>query len=422
MERSIAIIGLGYVGLPVLIAFSKIGKVCGFDVSKKRISELKEYYDRNNEVAKEELENPNIYITDNIREISQNNFFIVAVPTPVNEKNIPDLAPIKEACKLVAQVVKNGDIIVFESTVYPGTTEEICMKLLEEHSGLTAGKDFKIGYSPERINPGDRIHTFENITKVVSGMDDDSLEKIYRTYKKVIKGDIFKAKTIKTAEAAKIIENTQRDINIALMNELSIIFSKLDINTLDVLEAANTKWNFLDFKPGLVGGHCIGVDPYYLTYKAQQVGYDPEVILSGRNINDRMSEFISKAIIEKVSHIKEPSVTIFGVTFKENCPDTRNSKVFDIISQLKSENIFVQVHDPIVNEDDFLETDILLSSFDEIKKSDALVFPVPHNEFSELSFDLILNKLNEGGCIFDIKGLFRDIDKDIINSVDIWTL
>ena len=424
MNRNIAVVGLGYVGLPVLVAFSKKSTVHGYDYNPERVSELKSLYDKNNEVNKEDLDNINIKISDTIDDLKNSNFFIIAVPTPVDSKNQPDLSPLIGACKNISRILKQGDIVVFESTVYPGATEEVCLPILEKGSGLTSKKDFKIGYSPERINPGDKIHTFENIVKVVSAQDKESLDIVSDVYASVVSAGVFRAASIKTAEAAKIIENTQRDLNIALMNELALIFAKLDINTHDVLEAANTKWNFLNFYPGLVGGHCIGVDPYYLTYKAKLMGYDPEVILSGRNINDSLPFIIADEVVKKIENIAEPVVTILGLTFKENCPDIRNSKVIDIINSLKNrDNIKLNFVDPVAEISIVLKNNnINLINFDEVPVSDILLFAVSHDEFTSLPFFKVSEKLKSGGYIFDIKGIFRNIDMNENPKINIWTL
>ena len=423
MNRKVSIIGLGYVGLPVLVAFSKIMKVSGFDINNSRIEDLKNLIDKNNEITPDDLDNTNITLFNNIEDLAESDFYIVAVPTPVDSFNKPDLSILEAACRGVSEVLKEGDIVVFESTVYPGTSEEICIPILEKGSGLISGEDFKIGYSPERINPGDKINTFENIIKVVSGQDNESLKIIAGVYNQVVKAGIYEAKSIKTAEAAKIIENTQRDLNIALINELALIFSKLDIDTHDVLDAANTKWNFLDFKPGLVGGHCIGVDPYYLTYKAQQVGYEPDVILAGRSINNSMAKYIADSIIEKIATVDKPVVSILGITFKENCPDTRNSKVFDVIKYLQNSNIDLQYVDPVAeNNPEINSNNINLIEFNDLKKSDVILFAVAHHEFTLIDFQDIKDNLNKSGYIFDIKGIFRNLPQHDKQDINIWNL
>jgi len=406
----ISVSGLGYVGLPVLIAFSKIDEVVGFDINNQRIDHLSNGIDKNNEVNKEDLINPNITFSNNIKDIKSANFHIVAVPTPVGINNDPDLSPLISASEKIASILKKGDIVVYESTVYPGVTEEICIPILEEKSSLKIGVDFKVGYSPERINPGDKDHVISNIVKVVSGSDEDCLEVVAATYGKIVKAGIFKAASIKTAEAAKVIENTQRDINIALVNELSLIFKKLDIDTSDVLEAANTKWNFLDFKPGLVGGHCIGVDPYYLTYKSRIHGYEPQVILSGRKINDYMAHYISEQILTDTQEISinECVVTILGITFKEDCPDIRNSKVIDIIDNLKAAKICIQISDPIVSPHEVQEsTGIELTKIENLKPSNILVLAVAHAQFKDLEKSAIKKLIKDGGTIYDLKNIYK---------------
>ena len=413
MDKSnykVSVSGLGYVGLPVLIAFSKIDEVVGYDINSQRIDHLSNGIDKNNEVNKEDLINPNITFTNNIKDIKSANFHIVAVPTPVGINNDPDLNPLISASEKIASILKKGDIVVYESTVYPGVTEEICIPILEEKSSLKIGLDFKVGYSPERINPGDKDHIISNIVKVVSGSDEDCLEVVAATYGKIVKAGIFKAASIKTAEAAKVIENTQRDINIALVNELSLIFKRLDIDTSDVLEAANTKWNFLDFRPGLVGGHCIGVDPYYLTYKSRIHGYEPQVILSGRKINDHMAHYISEQILTETQEISsnECMVTILGITFKEDCPDIRNSKVIDIIENLKAAKICIQISDPIVSPHEVQEsTGIELTKIENLKPSNILVLAVAHAQFKDLEKSAIKKLIKDGGTIYDLKNIYK---------------
>tara|TARA_Y100000385_G_C13080866_1_gene633854 strand:+ start:885 stop:2168 length:1284 start_codon:yes stop_codon:yes gene_type:complete len=420
----ISVSGLGYVGLPVLIAFSKLDEVVGFDINSQRIRDLSKGIDKNNEVNKEDLLNSNIKFSNNIQDIKAANFHIVAVPTPVSKNNDPDLSPLISASEKIGTILKKGDIVVYESTVYPGVTEEICIPILEEKSSLKIGVDFKVGYSPERINPGDKEHVISNIVKVVSGSDDDCLEVVATTYGKIVKAGIFKAASIKTAEAAKVIENTQRDINIALVNELSLIFNKLDIDTSDVLEAANTKWNFLDFRPGLVGGHCIGVDPYYLTYKSRLHGYEPQVILSGRKINDHMAHYISDQIVQEIEEISsnECMVTIMGITFKEDCPDIRNSKVLDIIENLKAAKISIQISDPIVSPEEVQESSgIELTKIENLKPSNILLLAVAHSQFKNLSKSAIKKLIKEGGIIYDLKNIFKK-DYFIEDDISHWKL
>ena len=353
MNRKISVIGLGYVGLPVAVAFGKKNRTIGFDVNAERIRELQEGHDRTGEVSSEELAKTDLAFTNSIDELRKADFHIIAVPTPVDDAKRPDLSILLKASETVAKALKKGDIVVYESTVYPGATEEDCVPVLERVSGLTFGSDFTVGYSPERINPGDKEHTFTKIMKVVSGSDSATLEIVASVYESVVTAGVHRAASIKVAEAAKVIENTQRDLNIALMNELALIFDRLGIDTLDVLEAAGTKWNFLPFRPGLVGGHCIGVDPYYLTHKAEKIGYIPQVILAGRRINDDVGKFIAQRTIREMIHagqnILGATVTVLGLTFKENCPDIRNSKVIDIIRELQDYGINVQVHDPLAD-------------------------------------------------------------------------
>ncbi|MDN6672002.1 MAG: nucleotide sugar dehydrogenase, partial [Staphylococcus equorum] len=349
MERNIAVVGLGYVGLPVAVTFGNKHKVIGFDINESRIQELKNNYDRTNEVKEDKLKLTNIEYTSNAVDLKKADFIIVAVPTPIDKHNKPDLLPLLKASETVGRVITPDTIVVYESTVYPGATEEDCVPVLEKYSGLVCGKDFFVGYSPERINPGDKVHTFETITKVVSGQTPEVLEIVADVYSSVVTAGVHKASSIKVAEAAKVIENTQRDVNIALMNELAIIFDKLNIDTNEVLKASGTKWNFLNFKPGLVGGHCIGVDPYYLTHKAQEVGHHPEVILAGRRINDNMAKHIASNVIKELLkqglEVQGASVNVLGITFKENCPDLRNTKIIHIIEELKVYGLKIYVND-----------------------------------------------------------------------------
>src|SRR6478752_167051 len=355
-EKKLAVIGLGYVGLPIALEFAKNISVIGFDINQNRIEMMKKGIDPSNELESDAFEGCDIVFTNSLDVLKGANFFIVAVPTPVDEHNIPDLIPVQKASETVGKVIKKGDYIVFESTVYPGCTEEDCVPIIEKGSGLKSIEDFKVGYSPERINPGDKEHTLEKIIKVVAGCDEESLNNIATVYEMVVKAGTYKASSIKVAEAAKVIENTQRDLNIALMNELSIIFDKVGINTYEVLEAAGTKWNFLKFQPGLVGGHCIGVDPYYLTYKASELGFNSEVITAGRYVNDTMGNYISKKIIQHIiqhsGNVKESKVLIMGATFKENVSDIRNSKVADIVNVLQSYYINIHIVDPCASSEE----------------------------------------------------------------------
>lgn len=411
-NRKISVIGLGYVGLPVAVAFGKLGRVIGFDVKQSRLQELRNGTDSTGEVPPEDLAISDILFTDRIEDLKQADFYIVAVPTPVTDAKQPDISLLLEASETVGTALKRGDIVVYESTVYPGATEEDCVPVLESVSGLTCGVDFKVGYSPERINPGDREHTFTKILKVVSGQDEISLDIISYTYESVVEVGVYKASSIKIAEAAKVIENTQRDLNIAFVNELAIIFDKMGISTSEVMAAALTKWNFLPFKPGLVGGHCIGVDPYYLTYKAEKLGYSPQVILAGRQINDGMGRYVAQRTIKemiKAGHqILGSKVTVLGITFKENCPDLRNSRVIDILNELHEYGVELQVSDPFANEKEAQKAfNISLIPFERLKPSDAVVFAVAHGPYRNLSFSHLKLLMNERSVIVDVKSIFN---------------
>lgn len=408
-KRKVSVVGLGYVGLPVAMAFGNYGRTIGFDLNTIRLAELRGRYDRTNEIASSQFESAKVSFTDDINELRSADFHIVAVPTPITESNQPNLEPLKAASRTVGAALSKGDIVVYESTVYPGVTEDCCIDILEEVSGLKNGEDFTVGYSPERINPGDKNRTFTKITKVVSAQDDKTLNIVADVYGTVVEAGIYKAASIKAAEAAKVIENTQRDLNIALMNELAVIFDRMNLDTTDVLNAAATKWNFLHFKPGLVGGHCIGVDPYYLTHKAEQLGYIPQVILSGRRINDDMGKFIAQKTVKQMilagEGILGNRVTVLGLTFKENCPDLRNSKVIDVIRELESYGIQVQVCDPIADKNDAREAyGIELIDYVELEKAGAVVVAVSHAEFTELSEDDFRLMLKEHPTIIDVKG------------------
>ncbi|MCG8378754.1 MAG: nucleotide sugar dehydrogenase [Proteobacteria bacterium] len=411
INRKIAVIGLGYVGLPVAVAFGQQTRITGFDINKPRIEELLSGVDKTGEVNTLELNKADINYTSDLNELSSSDFYIVAVPTPINERNEPDLTPLISATSSVANALKKGDIVVYESTVYPGATEEECARILEQESGLKSGVDFFLGYSPERINPGDKKHTFKTIKKVISAQNKETLDIIANVYSSVVEAGVFKASSIKVAEAAKVIENTQRDLNIALMNELAILFKHMDIDTHDVLEAAGTKWNFLPFEPGLVGGHCIGVDPYYLTFKSTKLGYSPKVILSGREINDGMGNFVTDSLLkilkEKNKQTENIVITILGITFKENIPDIRNTRVVDIINDLGNQAVTIQVYDPHAdNEEVKEEYRINLINFDDLEKSDVIILAVPHNEFVEEGWDLINKLMNSnGGIVYDIKSV-----------------
>lgn len=421
-EKKVALIGLGYVGLPIALEFARKISVIGFDINEKRVEMMRNGIDPSNELEKSAFEGCDIQFTSKIEDLRAANFFIVAVPTPVDSHNVPDLKPVQSASRTIGQVLKKGDYVVYESTVYPGCTEEDCLPILEELSGLKVGIDFKLGYSPERINPGDKEHTITKITKVVSGCDDESLDIIARTYEIIVKAGTHRASSIKVAEAAKIIENTQRDVNIALMNELSCIFDKMGINTYEVLEAAGTKWNFLKFFPGLVGGHCIGVDPYYLTYKASELGYKPEIILAGRRINDSMGAILSKKLVQQLiklnKQVATTKVLVMGATFKENVSDIRNSKVVDVIKELQSYSVNVEVYDPYADNEEFEHeySVSLVNSFD--KEYDAVLVAVNHDQFASYDENFFKSILKSDGIIVDIKG---DLRKKIKN-ISYWSL
>lgn len=411
MEK-IGIIGLGYVGLPLAVEFGKKINVVGFDINKERIQELEKGYDRTREVNKEELsESVKLKYSSDLSDLKEVNYFIVTVPTPVDEFKTPDLRPLQSASKTVGSVLKKGDIVIYESTVYPGCTEEVCVPVLEKTSGLKFNVDFFCGYSPERINPGDKLHRVVNIKKVTSGSTPDVAEKVDQLYKKIITAGTYKASSMKVAEAAKVIENSQRDINIAFVNELAMIFDRIGIDTHEVLEAAGTKWNFLPFRPGLVGGHCIGVDPYYLTYKADSLGYHPQVILSGRRINDNMGIYIANSVIKLMAQnnlpINKANVLMLGVTFKENCPDIRNSKVVDVIRELQSFGTEVDIYDPLADVEEVKHEYGLTLVPALTKKYHAIVLTVSHQEF--LSLDLA-SISHEKAVVYDVKG-FLDKSK-----------
>ncbi|MCS3904345.1 UDP-N-acetyl-D-galactosamine dehydrogenase [Methylohalomonas lacus] len=408
-ERLISVIGLGYVGLPVAVAFGRQHKVIGFDINESRIAELQSGHDSTLEIEAAEFARTDIRFTSNPVELKQADFHIVAVPTPIDAAKRPDLGPLLAASRILGKQIKTGDIVVYESTVYPGATEEDCIPILEQESGLHAGMNFFVGYSPERINPGDRQHRFTSIKKVVSAQTQESLETVAAVYESVVDAGIHKAPSIKVAEAAKVIENTQRDLNIALMNELVLIFSRLGIDTHDVLEAAGTKWNFLPFRPGLVGGHCIGVDPYYLTHKAAIMGYSPQVILSGRGINDGMGNYIASCLIKTLiahdNRVKGATVTILGLTFKEDVPDLRNTRVIDVVRELQSFGVNVQVHDPLADpEGAEHEYGIRLLKDRDLQPAAAVILAVPHVEYVSQGWKAISKYLEEGqGIVYDIK-------------------
>jgi UDP-N-acetyl-D-galactosamine dehydrogenase len=411
-KEKLAVIGLGYVGLPIALEFAKKLSVIGFDINANRIELMKQGIDPSNELGKEAFEGCDITFTNCLDELRKAKFFIVAVPTPVDEHNVPDLTPVKKASETIGKVVKKGDYVIFESTVYPGCTEEDCLPIIEKLSGLKNVTDFKLGYSPERINPGDKKHTLATIIKVVSGCDHESLDTIAKVYELVVRAGVHKASSIKVAEAAKIIENTQRDLNIALMNELSIIFDKMGINTYEVLEAAGTKWNFLKFSPGLVGGHCIGVDPYYLTYKASELGYNSRVILAGRHINDNMSLYVARKvvrhIISNVSDVKTARVLVMGATFKENVSDIRNSKVADVVKELKEFFLNVDVVDPHADSEE-LKHEYGFGLADGIGKDyDAVIVTVCHESYSDFNDAYFASITKPNALVADLKGVYRD--------------
>lgn len=423
----LAVVGLGYVGLPLAVHFGSKYETIGFDLKQSIVDNCSRMQDPTGEVSKEEFKGAEKFTpTTDPSMISQADYIIVAVPTPIDKARRPDLRPVESSSKTVGRYMKKGAVVIFESTVYPGVTEEICVPILEEESGYKWKKDFHVGYSPERINPGDKEHTLTKITKVVSGDDKNTLKKVSALYQSIIKAGVHKTNTIKEAEAAKVIENTQRDLNIALMNELAIIFDRLDIDTKNVLDAAGSKWNFLPFKPGLVGGHCIGVDPYYLTYKAESEGYHPEIILSGRRINDNMGRFIAekaiKIMINSGNFIKGSKIGVLGLTFKENCPDLRNTRVVDIISELESYGARVLVHDPMADAKEAMDYyNVRLSSWDELKKLAGLIIAVPHREYMQRNLSEFTDKLDTSGCIIDVKSML-DIKGMDMKEIKFWRL
>ena len=410
----VGVVGLGYVGLPLAVSFAKKYQTFGFDISNQRISELEKNFDSTLEISHSKLKNSKIKFSDQIEKLSNVDVFIVTVPTPVNSKNHPDLLALKSACQLISKVMKKKSVIIFESTVYPGCTEEVCVPILQKGSNLILNKDFYVGYSPERINPGDKLHTFEKINKVVSGSNAESLKFIYDLYARVIKADVFAAASIKVAEASKVMENTQRDINIALMNELSEIFSKLDIKTSDVLKASGTKWNFLKFRPGLVGGHCIGVDPYYLSYKSKKIGVNPRMILSGRQINNKVVSRIAKNTFKKLQGLKSlPRVLILGISFKENCPDIRNSGSIKVIKELNRLGIKPFIHDPYFKTDPVIKKiqyTFIVELFELSSRYDGVLLLVPHNEYLDLKPSRIRKLSTSKGYIFDMTNAFDQDD------------
>ncbi|WP_426350445.1 nucleotide sugar dehydrogenase [Alloiococcus sp. CFN-8] len=407
-QEKISLVGLGYVGMPIAVAFANKVKVLGFDVNKEKINLYKSGIDPTKEVGDIAIKNTKVEFTSDETKLREAKFHIIAVPTPVNTDHTPDLRPIESASRTLGRNLTKGSIVVYESTVYPGVTEDICVPILEIESGLTCGIDFKVGYSPERINPGDKVHRLETIVKIVSGMDEETLDTVAKVYELVVEAGVHRAASIKVAEAAKVIENSQRDINIAFMNELSIIFNRMGIDTQAVLEAAGTKWNFLKFYPGLVGGHCIGVDPYYLTYKAEEMGYHSQIILSGRKINDDMGKYVAENTVKKMikanKQVNGAKVAIFGMTFKENCPDVRNTKVIDIIKELEQYGVEVRVIDPVADKEELWhEYKIHPCKPEEVKGIDAVIFAVSHDEFKNMKLD-------------NIKELFKS-ESEVIDEV-----
>jgi UDP-N-acetyl-D-galactosamine dehydrogenase len=424
-ETIVAVVGLGYVGLPLAVEFGKKYKTIGYDLAEAKIASYKNYCDPTGEISSEDLRAAvHLEVTTDPSRLASADFLIVAVPTPVDEAHIPDFSPLVGSSTTVGKHMKAGATVVYESTVYPGATEEVCIPLLEQHSGLKWKQDFHVGYSPERVNPGDKERTITKIVKVVSGDDEVTLQTVGDLYESVITAGVHRASSIKVAEAAKVIENTQRDLNIALMNELAIIFDKLGIDTLEVLQAAGTKWNFLPFRPGLVGGHCIGVDPYYLTHKAEMLGYHPQVILAGRRINDGMGKFIAEKTVKLMAQngrpLKGAQVIVLGLTFKENCPDLRNSKVPDIIQELRSYGIVVYVHDPLADKVEALhEYGLKLVSWEDMPLADAIVIAVAHDAYRQVGAKQIVGRLSPDGSIVDVKTLFG---RNAFGRVPVWTL
>lgn len=414
-KTKLSLVGLGYVGMPIAVAFAKKIGVVGYDLNAKKIELYRNGIDPTNEVGNDAIKNTKVEFTSDPSRLREAKFHIVAVPTPVNADHTPDLSPVEGASEILGKNLTKGSVVVFESTVYPGVTEDVCVPILERESGLKCGVDFKIGYSPERINPGDKVHRLETITKIVSGMDEETLDTVAKVYELVVEAGVYRAQSIKVAEAAKVIENSQRDINIAFMNELSIIFNKMGIDTLSVLKAAGTKWNFLNFRPGLVGGHCIGVDPYYLTYKAEMLGYHSQIILSGRRINDDMGKYVAencvKNLIKADKTVKNARVAILGFTFKENCPDTRNTKIIDIVNELKEYGITPVITDPVADADEAKRLyDVEFVPMESIKDMDAVILAVAHEAFSVFSIADLDKLFGQGQKILlDIKGI---LDRD----------
>lgn len=425
--NAVAVVGLGYVGLPLAVEFGKKQRTIGFDLSVSKVESYKQYIDPTGEVSTADLQAArHLTVSTDPAELSAADYIVVAVPTPVDIAHNPDFTPLIGASITAGKHMKRGAIIIYESTVYPGATEEVCIPILEKHSGMKWKKDFHVGFSPERINPGDKEHTLTTILKVVSGDDADTLEKVAQLYETIITAGVHRASSIKVAEAAKVIENTQRDLNIALMNELALIFDKLDIDTLEVLQAAGTKWNFLPFRPGLVGGHCIGVDPYYLTHKAEMIGYHPQVILAGRRINDGMAKFVAEKTVKEMIragfNVKDSKVNVLGLTFKENCPDLRNSKVADIVYELQSYGVDVHVHDPLADPRDAMhEYGLTLETWDSLPRADAIVAAVSHREILARPLADFQSKVVSKGCFIDVKSLF---DQEALRAagLQVWRL
>ncbi len=430
-EEKISLVGLGYVGMPIAVAFAQKGvDVIGFDLSEAKIELYKNGKDPTKEVGDDAIKNTTVYFTSDEKDLQKAKFHIVAVPTPVNTDHTPDLTPVISASEIVGRNLVKGSVVVYESTVYPGVTEDVCIPILEKESGLKCGVDFKVGYSPERINPGDKVHRLENIRKIVSGMDAESLEEIKNVYDLVIEVGTYPVSNIKTAEAVKVVENSQRDINIAFMNELAMVFDRMGIDTNEVVDGMNTKWNALGFRPGLVGGHCIGVDPYYFTYQAEKLGYHSQIILNGRIVNDGMGQFVADAAIKNMIAVgqapKKSKVVILGLTFKENCPDTRNSKVEDIIKRLNEYGVEPIVSDPWASERDaMIEYGVTLTPFEEIKDADCIIVAVAHNEFKALTLDAIKSLYRDcpdsEKVLVDVKGLY-DIAEFNASGMKYWRL
>ena len=426
-EEKLALVGLGYVGMPIAVAFAKKIKVIGYDLNEKKIELYKNGIDPTKEVGNDVIKEAKVEFTADALKLREAKFHIVAVPTPVKEDHTPDLTPVESASRILGQNLMKGSIVVFESTVYPGVTEDLCVPILERESGLKCGLDFKIGYSPERINPGDKVHRLETITKIVSGMDEETLDIIAKVYELVVDAGVYKAESIKVAEAAKVIENSQRDINIAFMNELAIIFHKMGIDTRSVLKAAGTKWNFINFLPGLVGGHCIGVDPYYLTYKAEELGYHSQIILSGRRINDDMGKYIAESLIKNMIKaditIRNARVAILGFTFKENCPDTRNTKVIDIITELKEFGIVPFVVDPVADVDEAeMLYGIVINEIKDVQSMDAVVIAVAHDQFKDMKIDQFFSTKQQKKVLLDVKGIMNKKEYDSRMDYLYWRL